>query len=217
MKITTDSSSREFFSLGKESAILASISVLTLIFFALADNILKGQSFAWDIPLMLAIHRFSHPWLDTIMLGITHSGGAWIPLVFFAFLYYLHKKGAKKFFWGAALSFLGSALLSSLLKTLFARPRPEVFAHLTQVHSYSFPSGHSVAAISLYGFLAFVLWKDKKKWQAILAGTWVLLIALSRVYLGVHYPSDVLGGLALGGIWSLGIIYSQVVPMERET
>jgi len=67
--------------------------------------------------------------------------------------------------------------------------------------SYSFPIGHTLAAIAYYGLLALVLWPWERRGWAMLAGLEVPLVALSRVYLGAHYPSDVLASLAIGTIW----------------
>jgi undecaprenyl-diphosphatase len=88
-----------------------------------------------------------------------------------------------------------------LLKLLFARPRPNVFPPLTLETSFSFPSGHTMAAVAFYGLIAILLWRDHHYGWALLPGLWVPLVALSRIYLGVHYPSDVLASLAVGTIW----------------
>ncbi len=99
------------------------------------------------------------------------------------------------------VSFVGTFLLNSLLKFIFARPRPDLFPPLVVEHSYSFPSGHTMSAIAYFGLLALVLWQRGRRGWAVLAGLWVPLVALSRVYLGAHYPSDVLASLAIGTIW----------------
>ena len=89
-------------------------------------------------------------------------------------------------------------ILSTLFKVQYARPRPDVFPPLVVEHSYSFPSGHTMAAVSFYGLLAILLCQRGHRLLAIIAALWVLLVAISRVYLGAHYPSDVLASLALG-------------------
>jgi membrane-associated phospholipid phosphatase len=100
-------------------------------------------------------------------------------------------------------------LLNSLLKLLFARPRPNVFPPLMAETSYSFPSGHTMSAVAVYGLLALLLWQRGQYAWALLPGLWVPLVALSRVYLGVHYPSDVLASLALGTIWLVIVWFTQ--------
>ena len=102
----------------------------------------------------------------------------------------------------------GGALLSTLAKTLVARPRPELVAHLVDVTSYSFPSGHAMSSAVTYLTLGVLLAsaQRRKRIKAYLIGialTLTLLIGASRVYLGVHWPTDVLAGWALGAAWAM--------------
>lgn len=105
-----------------------------------------------------------------------------------------------------AITISGATLLNSLIKTVFARPRPAVFDPLVVERSYSFPSGHTSTAIGFYGLVAVLLWQSDHRGWALLPGLWVLVVAFSRVYLGVHYPSDVLASLALGVVWIAVVI-----------
>lgn len=112
-----------------------------------------------------------------------------------------------------ALSMLGILPGVVLLKLLYARPRPDVVAHLDVVDSASFPSGHAMAASIFFGTLAILAARDlpRDAHRALIA--WcalglIGLVALSRVYLGVHYPSDVLGGVLVGTTWSLLVVLS---------
>ena len=100
----------------------------------------------------------------------------------------------------------GSAVLNQLLKGLFARPRPYFEHPLLIETSYSFPSGHAMGSFVLYGMLAYFAVLALKTWRARTAVVFgaallVLLIGLSRMYLGVHYFSDVVAGFAAGGVW----------------
>ncbi|PJE76052.1 phosphatase PAP2 family protein [Candidatus Uhrbacteria bacterium CG10_big_fil_rev_8_21_14_0_10_48_11] len=106
----------------------------------------------------------------------------------------------------------GSAgLLQFVLKHIFARPRP-LFSPLTIENTYSFPSGHSLSALVFYGLLAlFVYWyttnHQRRVWAAVIASLIILAIGFSRVYLGVHWLSDVIGGYLIGG-WLLVLLAS---------
>jgi membrane-associated phospholipid phosphatase len=100
-----------------------------------------------------------------------------------------------------SITVFGAVITNAALKFLFARPRPEVFPPLVVETSYSFPSGHTTTAAAFYGMLAILLWQAHHRRWALLSGVWVFAVAFSRVYLGAHYPSDVLGSLALGTLW----------------
>ncbi len=175
--------------------------VLLGLFLELAGNVWRQEGFAWDAPLMLGIHRYSRPWLDQVMLWVTKTGSD-LAFVFLmtlsAWLLYSGKRLEALFF---IASFVGAVSLNYLLKLLFARPRPEVFPPLVVARTYSFPSGHTVAAVSLYGLLALYLWHEGLRVLASISASWVLVVGFSRIYLGAHYPSDVLGAMAVGGIW----------------
>lgn len=100
---------------------------------------------------------------------------------------------------------LGAYLLSTAIKLLYKRERPDLH-RLVEENGYSFPSGHSMLAIALYGSLAYLLWKHTRSWisRVVLlfcSSVMIIGIGFSRIYLGVHYPSDVLGGYAASGCW----------------
>ena len=100
---------------------------------------------------------------------------------------------------------VGAWLLNSLLKNLFQRPRPDIL-HLAEADGFSFPSGHAMIGLSAYAVLAYLIGRTVKGkgMQAAVAVTFallILLIGLSRNYLGVHYPTDIVAGYAAGGVW----------------
>lgn len=111
---------------------------------------------------------------------------------------------------------LGSVVLNKVLKTLFHRTRPTLH-RIIEENGYSFPSGHSMAAFTLYGILIFLLWKHISSFYArillICFGVvMILAIGISRIYLGVHFPSDIVGGYLASGTWLAATIglYQQV-------
>jgi undecaprenyl-diphosphatase len=100
---------------------------------------------------------------------------------------------------------VGSPILNELLKLLFHRARPD-FHRLIKINGYSFPSGHAMSAFAVYGVLSFLLWRHiPTRWgRTLLIVTsiiMILTIGISRIYLGVHYPSDVIGGYFASGCW----------------
>lgn len=195
--------------------VIVLLFVLLSLFLELADDVWRREGFAWDAPLMLGIHRYSRPWLDQVMLWVTRTGSD-LAFVFLmtlsAWLLYSGKQLEALFF---IASFVGAVSLNCLLKLLFARPRPEVFPPLVVAHTYSFPSGHTIAAVSLYGLLALYLWHEGLRVLASFSASWVLAVAFSRIYLGAHYPSDVLGAMAVGGIWLI-VIWKAYARLARD-
>lgn len=172
-----------------------------LVFLELAEDVWVNEGFAWDTTIMLGIHSMSRPWLDRFFMLVTQTAGSLIVLPVLGTAVWFWRRDWHLLATLFIISFAGMTLLNALLKLIFARPRPDLFPPLVVEHSYSFPSGHTMAAISYYGLLALVLWELDRRWWAVLAGLWVPLVALSRVYLGAHYPSDVLASLAVGAIW----------------
>ncbi len=177
------------------------LTVAAIVFIDLAGDVWLNDGFAWDAPLMLAVHRFGSPGLDGTMIAITQLGTYGAVLVAVSVSAWLWRTKDRLHVWTLVFSFVGAVVINLALKALFARPRPTVFPPLMVEHSYSFPSGHTIGAVGLYGFLALLLWHNRYWLRGILVGLVIPLVALSRVYLGVHYPSDVLGALAVGTLW----------------
>lgn len=114
----------------------------------------------------------------------------------------------------------GSTLLNLLLKYIFQRTRPEI-NQIVFEEGFSFPSGHSMAAFSLYGMLTFLLWRHIKTRLGrgtilTVNGLMIALIGLSRIYLGAHYPSDVIAAYAASGFWLFTVIWFYQYLQERK-
>jgi undecaprenyl-diphosphatase len=122
--------------------------------------------------------------------------------------------------WLLGITMLGAAVLNTTLKLTFQRARPEPFFDLLAPKSYSFPSGHSLASFCFFGALATVLTAriENKRINFVtwlVSGLMVLLIGLSRIYLGVHYTTDVLAGYAAALIWIAVIRFVEMELMRR--
>lgn len=183
--------------------LLSLLALSAIIFWALAEDVWFRQGFAWDAPIAMAIYRLRQPWLDGAMGMITWTGGPGALLGTLATAIWLWRRRRLE----RALLILGSyataVAFTLALKQVFQRPRPVLFPPLVAANGYSFPSGHTFAALILYGLLAAYLWQDGRRAPALLLMAWGPLIGLSRVYLGVHYPSDVLASLTAGALWIL--------------
>ena len=114
-----------------------------------------------------------------------------------------------------AAAWIGAQLLDVVLKYLYQRDRPSLFPAFAKAGGYSFPSGHTVTALVTYGLIAGVLWHSlsgKWRWVPVaIAALIVAAVATSRVYLGVHYPSDVAGAVLIGSAW----LYAWLLILAR--
>lgn len=129
--------------------------------------------------------------------------------------------------WYAMTVIVGAGILNQILKAVFRRQRPDVINHLIEQGGYSFPSGHAMGSIIVYGALLFLIIRLAKRKRTylisiLLFGSLIALIGISRVYLGVHYPSDIIGGYSVGMMWlafsigMYGLSLTQQPRMEEE-
>jgi membrane-associated phospholipid phosphatase len=197
----------EYLGLYLTLGLLAAAGCLWL-FGRLAEDIVSNDPLvSFDQTVATTIHELRTPALTTFFLVVTALGSieaiAVVSLggavVFGAWRRWL-------LFGTWLITTGGSVMLLLLLKALFARPRPYVEHPLLLETYYSFPSGHAMEAVVLYGMLAYFAVLALRTWRAraaIVFGTslLVLLIGFSRLYLGVHYFSDVVAGFAVGGVW----------------
>lgn len=159
-----------------------------------------------DDEIGMEIIENRHPFLNTVMTWITHIGGVPASIVIVTgiagYLYFKLKEKALAI-WYVLTVAIGAGALNQLFKYLFARERPSDIEQLIEQGGYSFPSGHSMGSMVLYGGLVFLFvqlgkGRTKKIAAAIVAAFIILLVGISRIYLGVHFPSDVIGGFSLG-------------------
>lgn len=165
-----------------------------------------------DTSILLAIQKLHTPLLDRIMLGITFLGEPVVLLLIclgLGFKLVYHNRRTEATTLGIAA--VGAISLNCLLKVLFGRARPALWDRIINVGLHSFPSGHAMVSIVIYGFLGYILAKQFPQWRGrIFALTFVLIVAIgfSRLYLGVHWPTDVAAGYAAGLVWLIACIKS---------
>jgi len=163
-----------------------------------------------DTSILLAIQKLHTPLLDRIMLGITSLGDPTVLLLVslgLGFGLRYHNRRFQATTLGIAAA--GAILLNCLLKLVFGRARPALWDRLIHVGLHSFPSGHAMVSIVIYGFIGYILAKQFPQWRGrIFALTFVLILAIgfSRLYLGVHWPTDVVAGYAAGLVWLMACI-----------
>ena len=180
----------------------------TWAFAELAKLVSRGYTQPFDDAVLRWMQRHQTPWLESAMLEITMLG-TWIVVLSIVSI-------AALFLWltrhrySAALLLVATAGgigLNNILKVGFSRPRPHVFEWGTTVASWSFPSGHAMSATVVYMTVAYLAARLQKRHVARLAtlavaAVIVAAICFSRLYLGVHYPSDVLAGVIIGLSWA---------------
>jgi undecaprenyl-diphosphatase len=167
----------------------------------------RPRMMGWDDYVQGEVHEDATSWLTRVMFALTWIGspevlGPVIPLLA-AVLWWRGLRRAPVV-WLAATG--GAGVLVTVLKLHFRRVRPDLPWAFVHEPSYSFPSGHSVLAVVVYGSLIFLGMRHlRRSWErvavCVVAGTLILGIGVSRIYLGVHYPSDVAAGYFVGAVW----------------
>ena len=186
------------------------------IFVAIASLMATGTTQAFDERLLAMLRRpdapavpIGPPWCRAAAIELTALGSGVVLLTFIAAVVgYLALERRLAMLVLVAGATLGGMALSSLLKLLFGRPRPTIVPPLVEVHSASFPSGHSMLSATVYLTLGALLARTttRRRLRVYFIGVALALtfvVGLSRVYLGVHYPTDVVGGWAAGALWAL--------------
>ena len=192
------------------------LSVLLFAFVSLAGEVMEGDTQAFDTKILQALRDsadLSKPigpaWIEGSLLDLTSIGGPTVlgmVVLFVAGFLVLQTR-----YRTAVVVLITTAtgdVLNTVMKNLFNRPRPTIVPHLRVVYSTSFPSGHAMESAIVYLTLAAILMRasESRLTKMYILGIAVLMTALvgvSRVYLGVHYPTDVLGGWIVGFMWAL--------------
>lgn len=177
-----------------------------IVFIYAARMVFVKKEYVFDHAVFDFLARYITPARTSFMSLITLLGKhtLLIPFNILLLIYFLYKK-RKWFAIRIASLALSSLLLELILKSVFQRERPPVPV-IEKVSGFSFPSGHALIGVVFYGLLMYVIWKDvKQKWLRLvltfLIIALILIISFSRVYLRVHYASDVIAGLCVGFIW----------------
>lgn len=182
-------------------------------FGALAETLHEGEAFPFDIPLLQAVHAMANAGLDRAFVLITRLGSAWgvVPFDFVLVLALILRRRKREGVF-ATVAIVGSLLLNLAAKHSFARLRPDLWKSILPETTYSFPSGHAMNSMTLAMVLVLLCWSVRTPWGwgwrwpvTIFAMGFVLLVGLSRIYLGVHYPSDILAGWAAACAWVVGV------------
>lgn len=201
--------------LGKLLAAFLAFGLGLTIFALIADEVHEGATTAFDSAILLWINARGNPGFDWFFIHITDLGGvtflAILSVIITAFLIY------KKSYYRALLMLAavgGAAMMNLILKSIFERTRPDLWTHLVTEDNFSFPSGHAMGSSAFAFAIIAILWGTK--WQPLAIGLgiiYIFFIGFSRLYLGVHFPTDIIAGWALSLAWVsvvTGLVYTRV-------
>ena len=195
----------------------ALLLLLTVFGFArLSDEVIEGDTQHIDELVLQSLRKADDPstpigphWLPEAAMDVTALGGGWVQgLVVLAIVGFLTLQGMRRTALFVFAASVGGWLLNAALKEIFQRPRPEIVPHLREVLTLSFPSGHAMTSAAVYLTLGALLMRISERritkiYCMTIAGLVTGLVGVSRVYLGVHYPTDVLAGWLMGLSWAL--------------
>jgi membrane-associated phospholipid phosphatase len=193
-----------------------------LLFAWLGDEVLEGETQVLDDQLRRLVNGMASPGLTEVMIAASVWGAPRRLAVLgviavIAFFLRRWRRGAVL----VAVTLIGAGAIDGGLKLLYGRTRPIAFFELyPSPASYSFPSGHALFATAFFGGLAVLLWgrlarPGLRLAVALLAVSLIILIGFSRIYLGVHYPTDVVGGFAAGIVWVAAVALGDRIAVHR--
>lgn len=194
----------EFLELLRANFRLVVAVIAVSIFLFLLSEVLQGELMRLDrIAISLFVMRLRTPWLTPIMEAFSALATPVVLLVLLLVVIAFAPGRAPG--WCCTINLVLVVLLNQILKFIVQRPRPEGF-RLAVVSGFSFPSGHSMVAMAFFGLLAWFVWRYEKNRRmrnllVIAFSIVILMIGISRVYLGVHYASDVLAGFCVSLVW----------------
>lgn len=189
-------------------AVLVFGALLPLLVFAeFAEDVVEHEKFGFDEPVLHALHAMESDTANHLMNALSFVGmsGGIVPLAIGVGLWFAIRRDWPRFqYWIACVG--GAALLNTAAKLTFARERPSLWQSISPESTYSFPSGHAVVSMATMAALVVLTWRTR--WRIPIVFVAVLLVlgvGVSRAYLGVHYPSDILAGWTASLAWVVGV------------
>jgi undecaprenyl-diphosphatase len=196
------------------------VAVLSLFLFAwIAESVSHDRTVNFDLYVRTQIHQYASPGLTKAMIAISFVGGNGLAIpVFLSIVVFVWIRWRRAALY-LAVTILGALVLDVTLKYAFHRARPTPF-FVELPSTYSFPSGHALFSFCVYGVLAGLV-MDRTRSRLARAVIWlsaaalIAAIGLSRIYLGVHYPSDVIAGYLAGTVWVSTLLFLDRMRMVR--
>lgn len=188
------------------------VFIATLVFIGVAVGVQTGYLDGFDDAVRYRVYSMRSDKLTVFWRFITHSGDRYVVIIL-GIILLLIKSLREKYGVKFAIAALSSTALYQIMKYIFQRPRPDLALRLIEQGGYSFPSGHSMNCLVSYGILIYLLLRycENRRLAKLLSfglGLLTILIGFSRVYVGVHYPTDIIGGWSLGIAVLVAMIYA---------
>jgi membrane-associated phospholipid phosphatase len=178
---------------------------LIWIIATLVEDVWEKETFQFDTTFLLWIHQLSNPVVDQVMLVMTQLGNPQVVLPTFVVVCIVllrdRQYSEAKFF---VIACVGGTILNNGLKLAFSKPRPALWKQLIVETTYSFPSGHALGSVVLYGAIAYLAAAHYPRFSGLIYGGAIGLVGLigvSRLYLGVHWLTDIIAGYSMGLLW----------------
>lgn len=188
-------------------------------FWEIAENVFSQETQALDTAVSQAVYGIHTPWLTKIAIAATTLGE---PALLFALSMIMSAVLLLRRQWidaiALAVAAAGGTGLNFWLKHLFARDRPALWERIVEVDFYSFPSGHAMISLIVYGFLGYWFARHyPSRWKSIASFTTILIFAIgfSRLYLGVHWLTDIVAGYAAGLVWLIACLLAMEMAHNR--
>lgn len=180
-------------------------TLLLFLFIKISEDVVEKELSIFDNTIYAFVGSFITEDMTGFMKFLSFIGsGTIMSLITAIVIIAMYKKKYATYGWMTGVNLLASTVLNYVFKIIYQRERPNIL-RLIDITGFSFPSGHSMVSLCFYGFIAYILWtKVKSKWRFPLVFLLIALIVsigISRIYLGVHYASDVLGGFSAGLAW----------------
>ena len=188
-------------------ALFVGFVLCTLAFVGLSDEVREMDTLPFDTAVLNLVHGMSNYFLDTFMPIATDIGGVVgvvaITLIMTALFVYKNEQRRALM---VSITVAGAAGINLILKSVFERARPDLWETLVREPGFSFPSGHAMASAALGAAIVVALWDSRWRWWAFTTATfYIVFVGFSRLYLGVHYPTDIMAGWLVSGAWVMAV------------